>query len=100
MGFEPGHQKVGGRKKGTPNKAASEAREIVEKILGKSIPARLLELSKTPKEEREVLLSLLPYTYNKLQAIEVSGDMSHALDEAQVQAYKEWFMRLIEMEKA
>lgn len=31
--FEPGHKRVGGRKKGTPNKVTKEAREAASRIV-------------------------------------------------------------------
>ena len=41
MPFQPGHRKVGGRIKGTPNKATVEARELARDLLGTKYQERL-----------------------------------------------------------
>ena len=41
MPFQPGHRKVGGRIKGTPNKATVEARELARNLLGTKYQERL-----------------------------------------------------------
>jgi len=41
MAFQPGHKKVGGRTKGTPNKATVQARELARDLLGPRYLARL-----------------------------------------------------------
>jgi hypothetical protein len=41
MPFQPGHPKVGGRIKGTPNKATVEARELARDLLGTKYQERL-----------------------------------------------------------
>lgn len=75
MGFEQGHQKVGGRKAGTPNRATAEMKKTIEEILGKSIPERLLELARSdqhnPETELKTLLVLMSYCYPKLSSVEL-----------------------------
>lgn len=74
MPFEKGHKKIGGRTKGAINRKTF--REIFEEGLGKSIPERLLELCKQrPSEEKDILKIVLPYSYAKLQNIEMSGSV-------------------------
>ena len=41
MAFQPGHRKVGGRTKGTLNKATVEARELARDLLGPKYQERL-----------------------------------------------------------
>ena len=41
MPFQPGHSKVGGRIKGTPNKATVEARDLARDLLGPKYQERL-----------------------------------------------------------
>src|SRR2546425_10639788 len=41
MAFQPGHKKVGGRTKGTPNKATVQARELARDLLGPKYQERL-----------------------------------------------------------
>lgn len=53
-------------------------REIVEQCLGKTIPERLLEIAKeNPLKEAEILDGLMPYTYPKLQAVEMKATVDH-----------------------
>ena len=51
MAFETGHQKVGGRKKGTPNKLTKEMRDVLKGVVADEIDTlgqRLEELE--PKD--------------------------------------------------
>jgi len=41
MAFQPGHKKIGGRTKGTPNKATVLARELARDLLGPKYLERL-----------------------------------------------------------
>lgn len=79
--FQPGHEKKGGRKKGTPNRDKAQVRAIVECCLGKSIPERLMELvggkNADPEAERDLLLDLMPYCYPKLASVEHSGEIAN-----------------------
>src|SRR6266851_6225072 len=43
MPFEPGHNKQGGRKAGTPNKVSGEAREVARRLLGDAEYQRSLQ---------------------------------------------------------
>ena len=74
--FQPGHAKVGGRKKGTPNKTSATVRELlaaegidpIQKIL------REVEQLLSPMDRIYVWLKILPYTYPQLKSVEISGD--------------------------
>jgi len=62
-----------GRKKGTPNKTTSEARELLQKVLGKELDKLGLILAKLePIEKVNALAKLLPYILPKKQEIEIS----------------------------
>ncbi len=68
MAFEAGHQKVGGRKKGTPNKLTKEMREVLKGVVADELDTlgqRLEELE--PRDRLEVFIKLcllLPKTQN------------------------------------
>lgn len=97
MPFEYGHKKSRGRKPGSQNKSRQLVREIVESALKKSIPARLLELSKgSPDVERETLLDLMPYCYPKLQAVEHSGEVANPDGNDAVKALTEELIKITE----
>ena len=70
MAFETGHQKVGGRKKGTPNKLTKEMRDVLKGVVADEIDTlgqRLEELE--PKDRLEVFIKLLPFVLPKTQSI-------------------------------
>lgn len=73
--FEPGHKKLGGRKRGTPN-AKTQALEGILSGLGKSVPEMILEIlpDLDPSEKVKVLMGLMPYIYPKRKAIEIESE--------------------------
>lgn len=76
MPFVKGHKKLGGRAKGQVSSEKKLAREIIEGVLKKTIPERLLEIAqRQPAKETEILLALLPYCYPKLQSMEVAATL-------------------------
>ena len=78
MGFEKGHAKMGGIQKGQ-KQARTQFREMFEAMLGKTIPERLNEIigmgGMDPLQEADLLVKILPYCYNKLNAIDISGSV-------------------------
>lgn len=71
MPFEKGHEKVGGRKKGTPNRVSSELRVLLKNLLYEEIerlPSYLNELD--PKDRIEICIRLMNYAYPKVKPIE------------------------------
>lgn len=73
MTFIPGQ---GGRKPGAQNKDKRIVREILEAALGRSLPEEVLRtLDGLPPSKRcEILVSLMPYCYPKLQSIQVQHE--------------------------
>jgi hypothetical protein len=74
MPFESGHKKLGGRKKGTPNKMTANIRTKLEEILEgqtDTIEADLKELS--PKDRVRAYTELLKYVLPVKKDIEVSN---------------------------
>ena len=70
MAFEAGHQKIGGRKKGTPNKLTKEMREVLKGVVANELDTlgqRLEELE--PRDRLEVFIKLLPFVLPKTQSI-------------------------------
>ena len=70
MAFKEGHDKVGGRSKGTPNRLTKEFRILLKEILYREvemIPEYLKTLE--PKDKLEVIIKLLNYAVPKVQAI-------------------------------
>ncbi len=81
MAFEKGHRHATGRPKGSLNKIRTVARDSIESVLGKSIPERLMELATlNPRHEADILISLLPYCYPKLHAVDIEAQVTHSDD--------------------
>jgi hypothetical protein len=74
MGFKPGHPKVGGRKKGTPNKRTQQIEELLEQM--GCDPFKVMALicvSTTATDDMKLRAAkeLAPYIAPKLGSIEV-----------------------------
>lgn len=74
MSFKPGHKKIGGRKKGTPNRKTEDMVDQMAKL--KLCPlsglARLID-EVSPETQVKVYLQLLTYLYPKRKAVEVEA---------------------------
>jgi hypothetical protein len=82
MGFEKGHPKYGGIKKGETQRERRVVREIVEECLGSTLPQRLLSLAKnSPKLEIQILEGLMPYCYPRLQSVEMNAEIADVTDD-------------------
>lgn len=75
MGQKVGHKKVGGRKKGTPNKKTKELLEV----LGSFNPAeklmQLYEESDDKDLKASIAKELMKYVYPQRKAVEMTGDI-------------------------
>lgn len=76
--------KTGGRKKGTPNKATSELKSLLEGF-GYDPIAEMVELAQDPETSKElkqrIASEFCQYLYPKRKAIDVSGEMSVTLED-------------------
>lgn len=99
MSFKKGHPKYGGKKKGFVSSQKQIVRDVIEKALGKTIPARIIELFETadPEVELKTLLDLMPYCYPKLQAIEMTPDQEQRDTNDNVNALVEKYKTLVRM---
>jgi hypothetical protein len=71
MSFEVGHKKLGGRKRGMPNKFTSSIKEAIAAFLEEellSLPNTFKEI-KSPEKRLELLIKLLPFVVPKAQEI-------------------------------
>ena len=68
--FEKGHTKIGGRKKGTPNRLTKELRTILKNVLYNELDniEELLD-SLEPKERLELVIKLIPFILPKVDRI-------------------------------
>lgn len=78
MGRKPkdGRGRLGGRKKGTPNKTTTTIKEWMQQLVDDS-KAILLDdlLSLDPKERWQIIIKLLPYLVRKEEAQSSDGAM-------------------------
>jgi hypothetical protein len=80
--------KTGGRTRGTPNRATVSLGQEVERLIGKSVPAALVEvLQQTSKEDIKVkiLMDLMPYLYPKRKSAEEVEEQAQEIDRLVVQ---------------
>lgn len=75
MGFENGHSKIGGRKKGTQNKDSKKIRDAVKKYCAEEIEDILNEIGKLEgKDKVEYFLKLLEYGIGKINRVDLSNE--------------------------
>lgn len=73
MAFKEGHNKVGGRAKGVPNKNTIELRLILREVLEeeiKNLPTYLHAIT-DHKAKLELLIKLMPFVFPKMQSIDM-----------------------------
>lgn len=72
MAFEPGHEKIGGRKKGTLNKKTASIRSRIEKLVDSEYEAVLSDLKElSPKDRVNAFISMLEFVLPKLNRSEI-----------------------------
>jgi len=78
--FEKGHNKTGGRKKGTPNRRTEKERNLIRQIVDKELKAfpRLL-CQVEPKDRMLIVTKLMPFVYSKKQEISIEDETSALL---------------------
>lgn len=65
--FEPGHKKLGGRKKGTPNRIATEVSDLLE-AEGFDLVKESMDLYRSSNDDevrQRILNMLFPYVHSK-----------------------------------
>ena len=80
MPFEKGHKKLGGRKKGIPNKSTTQIRELLNSVLQEEIERvpEYFNAITDPKQRLDALAKLLPFIVPKMQSIkEVKQEDNH-----------------------
>lgn len=76
MTFRPGHEKTGGRKKGSVNKLTEEVRKLAKKF-GPAAIDRLNEIMTQSEDERAAVAAakeLLERAYGRASQVEGAGD--------------------------
>ncbi len=77
--FEKGHPKFGGRKSGVANRSTKRHREIIGSFLDEvATRDKLIELFGTlePKEKAQFLTKMFAFVTPKIEAHEISQDMT------------------------
>ena len=85
-------KKVGGRKKGTPNKITKEAKEWITDLLHDYQSSGLLDsdfASLEPMQRLLVVTKMLPYIAPKLQALSVSNEKTLTIEERLIKMSQE-----------
>lgn len=76
MAFQPGAPKIGGRKKGTPNKKTAQLLPLFEQLKANNFDPvkRLLELYPVlePSEQASLLLKLMDFIFPKKRSVETT----------------------------
>lgn len=82
MAFDKGLDKVGGRKKGTPNRYSYDMREVLKQILFDEVE-KLPDLLHTlpPEKKISILLKLIPYFFPKVHPEPMDIDEPEKLPE-------------------
>lgn len=74
MKFDKGHSKVGGKTKGTPNKATRDQRELITALIEKNTEKIQKWIDKVeiqdPKRAFDMVLGLMEFSIPKLKAID------------------------------
>jgi hypothetical protein len=74
MGFKKGHEKAGGRAKGSPNETTKETREVLQMIISKELkklPSYLAAITK-PEMKAKLIIDLLPFVIPKLNSVDAN----------------------------
>ena len=78
MPFKEGQEKTGGRKKGSPNKATKQRRELISDLLDDEWPDVVDTLNrlklKDPKSYLAFIKDIMEFDTAKLQRTEIIGD--------------------------
>ena len=101
-GFSKGHQKVGGRQKGTPNAINTDARRKIQEHAGDAVDA-LLKILRNPESPSAAIVSaansILDRAWGKpSMSMQVTGNDGAPLIPVdrppQIETYEEWRARI------
>lgn len=88
MAFEEGHGKVGGRKKGTPNKSTQEARSAIALFVDNNAHRLQVWLDaiaeKDPEKAFNLFQSVIEYHVPKLARVENTGEINHRVTSVEI----------------
>lgn len=92
MAFAKGHEKKGGRQKGTPNKNTNKIREAFTKLVEDNLENMTLWLtdvaSESPKEALDIISKMAEYTTPKLARVENKIETDDEVNEVKIEIVK------------
>lgn len=92
MGFKEGHEKLGGRQKGTPNKNTNKIREAFTKLVEDNLDNMTLWLTKVADDNPEKALTIInqmaEYTTPKLARVENKIETDEEINEVKIEIVK------------
>lgn len=92
MAFAKGHDKKGGRQKGTPNKNTNKIREAFTKLVEDNLENMTLWLtdvaSESPKEALDIISKMAEYTTPKLARVENKIETDDEVNEVKIEIVK------------
>jgi len=92
MPFKAGHEKKGGRQKGTPNKNTNKIREAFTKLVEDNLENMTLWLtdvaSESPKEALDIISKMAEYTTPKLARVENKIETDDEVNEVKIEIVK------------
>ncbi len=84
MVFVGGHKKIGGRKKGTPNKRTARERNLIRQIVEDELKAFPLLLPTIEAKDRMLIVTrLMPFVYAKKQEVSIEAETTALLSNLQ-----------------
>lgn len=92
MGFKEGHEKKGGRQKGTPNKTTNKIREAFTKLVEANLENMTTWLETVadtnPREALNIINQMAEYTTPKLARVENKIETDEEINEVKIEIVK------------
>ena len=92
MGFKEGHEKKGGRQKGTPNKTTNTIREAFTKLVEDNLENMTTWLESVadtnPREALNIINQMAEYTTPKLARVENKIETDDSINEVKIEIVK------------
>jgi len=92
MAFKEGHEKMGGRQKGTPNKSTNKIREAFTRLVEHNLDNMTEWLEKVAKNNPEKALTIInqmaEYTTPKLARVENKIETDEQINEVKIEIVK------------